>query len=176
MSETTQFSQDLGTFSGFWRTSKTTSMFYSQGGWGGGRGGEGGWQRGGGGGELKWEGLKGGHSPWLNHSSIVSQGSSSNAKKTQSREKREEVWWKRCVCMSRSCATDVNSFQKKQKTSFTGQGRRKRPKQRKKEREQREKGREYFWDWKEARWEDISSAKVFPGKHVQRVVIRGMAF
>lgn len=47
--------------------------------------------------------------------------------------------------------------------------------EREKETAKRTKGREHLRDREEARWEGISSAKMFPGKHIQRAVIRGMA-
>lgn len=86
------------------------TIFYSQGegGWrGGGKGG-------GGGGGLKWEGLKGRHSPWLNHSSIVSQGSSSIAKKHKA-GRREKRHGEKDVCECQGAVQQIFSKKKKKK-------------------------------------------------------------
>lgn len=104
---------------------------------------------------------EGGHSPWLNHSSIVSQGSSSNAKKKQqqkSREKKEEVWWKKMrVHVSRSCAIAMKQFPQNKSHLLLAGKEKKAIIEREVESEERWE-KEYFWDWKEARWEAISGA------------------
>lgn len=76
--------------------------------------------------------------------------------------------------MSRSCAIDVNSFHKNifNRTEEEREARA----ERETETAKGKKGRERLGDREEARREGISSAKMFPGKHIQRAVIRGTAF
>ena len=115
VNQTLQVSEVLATFSSFWRRPKTTSNFILQYRWGRRTG----RMRGEDVEDGDGDGLNGGHSPWLNHSSIVSQGSSSNAIKRQSRDKREEAWWKRCACVSTSCSeVHVNIFFCPQKSNL----------------------------------------------------------
>lgn len=71
---------------------------------------------------------EGGHSPWLNHSSIVSQGSSSNAKNNNNKKagRRKKRYGEMCACVKELC-NSYETVSTKQKSSFTGQGRRKGP-------------------------------------------------
>ena len=64
------------------------------------------------------------HSPWLNHSSIVSQGSSSIAKKHKA-GRREKRHGEKDVCECQGAVQQIFSKKKKKKSSFTGQERRK---------------------------------------------------